>query len=76
MSVKLSFSIRDRLSGIGKYEVEIDGRWVLAEFDAKRSRLAANLADAGIERGKRHALIIRVSDNKGNETVVKRDFKW
>lgn len=72
----VSFSIRDRLSGIGKYEVEIDGRWVLAEFDAKRSRLAANLADAGIERGKRHALIIRVSDNKGNETVVKRDFKW
>lgn len=72
----VSFSIRDRLSGLDRYEVEIDGRWVLAEFDAKRSRLSVNLADAKIGRGKKHRLIIRVSDNKGNETVVKRDFKW
>lgn len=72
----VSFSIRDRLSGLDRYEVEIDDRWVLAEFDAKRSRLSVNLADAKIGRGKKHRLIIRVSDNKGNETVVKRDFKW
>lgn len=72
----VSFSIRDRLSGLDRYEVEIDGRWVLAEFDAKRSRLSVNLADAKIGRGKKHRLVIRVSDNKGNETVVKRDFKW
>ena len=72
----VSFSIRDRLSGLDRYEVEIDGRWVLAEFDAKRGRLSVNLADAKIGRGKKHRLVIRVSDNKGNETVVKRDFKW
>ena len=72
----VSFSIRDRLSGLDRYEVEIDGRWVLAEFDAKRSRLSVNLADAKIGRGKKHRLVIMVSDNKGNETVVKRDFKW
>lgn len=72
----VSFTIRDRLSGLDEYDVEIDGHWVLAEFDAKRSRLTVDLKNAKIRRGINHNLTVRVSDNKGNETVVKRNFKW
>ena len=72
----VSFVIRDRLSGIGEYRVEIDGHWVLARFDAKTSRLTVPLTEARIKRGANHKLEIKVSDNKGNQTIVKRNFKW
>lgn len=72
----VSFVIRDRLSGIGSYRVEIDGHWVLARFDAKTARLTVPLKEAKIKRGITHKLQITVVDNKGNQTVVKRNFKW
>lgn len=72
----VSFVIRDRLSGIGSYRVEIDGHWVLARFDAKTARLTVPLKEARIKRGITHKLQITVIDNKGNQTVVKRNFKW
>lgn len=73
---KVSFVIRDRLSGLKNYRVEIDGHWVLAEFDAKNARLSVPLADARIKRGIMHSLKIVVTDNKGNEKVLNRKFKW
>ncbi len=72
----VSFVIRDTLSGIGEYKVEIDGHWVLARFDAKTARLTVPLTEAKIKRGANHKLQIKVTDNKGNQTVVKRNFKW
>jgi Membrane proteins related to metalloendopeptidases len=32
---KIIFRVKDDLSGIKKYRAEIDGKWVLAEYDAK-----------------------------------------
>ncbi|MBR5856509.1 MAG: M23 family metallopeptidase [Bacteroidales bacterium] len=72
----VSFVIRDGLSGIGDYRVEIDGHWVLARFDAKSARLTVTLPEARIKRGTNHKLEIKVTDNKGNKTLVKRNFKW
>ena len=72
----LSFVIDDTLSGLYSYNVEIDGHWVLSLFDAKSSRLTVDLKTARIIGGAGHELIIRVCDRKGNETVVKRNFKW
>ncbi len=72
----ISFTIRDRMSGIRSYRVEIDGHWVLAEFDAKTARLRVPLKDARIKRGIVHKAVATVIDNKGNKTVVKRSFKW
>lgn len=72
----IGFVIYDTLSGLYSYNVEIDGHWVLSLFDAKSSRLAVDLKTARIKKGARHNLIIRVCDRKGNETVVKRNFKW
>lgn len=69
------FRIRDNLSGIKDYRVEIDGNWVLAEYDAKTRRVIIPLQHARIERGK-HTLEIKVWDNCGNENRMKRVFTW
>lgn len=73
---KISFIIRDHLSGIRDYHVEIDGHWVISEFDAKTSRLSIPLPDAKIKRGVTHKLKITVADNKDNKAVATRAFKW
>ena len=72
----ISFIIKDNLSGIKKYRVEIDDKWVLAEFDAKRSKLYVPLEHAKLKRGVKHNLIIKVWDDLDNERTLKRSFTW
>ncbi len=73
---RISFIIKDALSGIKSYRVEIDGHWVLAEFDAKNARLSVPLEAAKIKRGIVHKLKIVVTDSKENRRVLTRSFKW
>ena len=77
MSSRKSFSfvLTDDLSGIEKYDVFIDGRWVLAEFDGKRAVLKVKLADARIARGS-HDVIVRVSDERKNISEWSSTFIW
>ncbi len=72
----LVFRLRDRLSGIRSYRVEIDGHWVLAEHDAKTRRIIIPLQHAKISRGKKHSLVFEAVDNCGNESRMKRVFTW
>lgn len=73
---QVTFIIRDDLSGIKSYRVEIDGHWVLAGFDAKNSRLSVSLPHARIKKGGKHNLTITVTDYAGNASVLKRAFTW
>lgn len=73
---KITFIIRDELSGIKNYRVEIDGHWVLAELDGKTSRVTVPLPHARIKKGGRHNLAITVTDNAGNTARLKRAFTW
>lgn len=61
---KMSFKIRDNLSGIKSFNGYIDGRWVLMEFDTKSASLWHTFDDKTAP-GK-HALEIIVSDMKDN----------
>jgi hypothetical protein len=70
------FRLRDRLSGIRSYRVEIDGHWVLAQQDAKTRRIIIPLQDARIQRGKKHTLEFVAEDNCGNVSRLKRTFTW
>ncbi|MBK9283659.1 MAG: peptidoglycan DD-metalloendopeptidase family protein [Sphingobacteriaceae bacterium] len=65
----LDFSISDNLSGIYKYRLTINNKWVLAEYDAKSHKLVY-LFDEQTPRGK---LIIHleVEDRVGNKEVLK-----
>ena len=70
------FTISDNLSGIGSYDVYIDGNWVLASFDAKINRLNVDLDEEVITKGKRHEVEVVIKDRIGNELIHKTNFIW
>lgn len=61
---KMSFKIRDNLSGIKSFNGYIDGKWILMEFDAKTANLWHTF-DERTSPGK-HTLEIIVTDMKDN----------
>ena len=74
---EFSFVITDNIRAVGKahdlrYRAEVDGQWILMEYDYKSDRLFHQF-DNIILPG-RHQLVLRVWDDRGNETMVERDF--
>jgi len=63
-SIKLT--IKDDLSGIRSYRGEIDGKWVLFEFDSKNSLLEYRFDRKRFQTGKQHQLVLRVTDQMSN----------
>lgn len=74
-SKEIAFRLSDKHTGIRSYKGKIDGKFALFTYNLKR-RLACKLADARIERGKRHTLELEVTDYCGNVTVVKDSFYY
>jgi hypothetical protein len=71
---RIRFRISDDLSGIKNYTGTLDGKWALFEYDAK-SNLITHYFDAQrFELGKRHAFVLKVTDNKGNESRYEASF--
>ena len=69
---KMTFKIRDNLSGIKSFNGYIDGRWVLMEFDAKTATLWHTFDDT-TAAGK-HVLELIVTDMKDNTKNLKINF--
>lgn len=69
---KMSFKIDDNISGIKSYRAEVDGQWILMEYDAKKSRLYHRF-DGRITKGK-HSFQLIVTDNVGNQTKETFNF--
>jgi len=65
-TARLSATISDNLSGIKSYRGEIDGKWVLFEYEPKKSLLYHDL-EGTLEPG-RHELVLVVKDERGNST--------
>lgn len=61
---KMSFKIRDNLSGIKSFNGYIDGSWVLMEFDTKTATLWHTFDD--LTAAGKHQLRLVVEDMKGN----------
>ncbi len=66
---KLSFVMTDALSGINKYSLFINDRWVLAEYDGK-SDVLTYWFDAETPMGDLK-IKLKVNDKVGNESVLK-----
>lgn len=75
------FDISDDFSGIKSYDIFLNGRWILADFDAKNDRLRYLFDEVyAIERdrllhsennqmeAKVFKVLVRVIDHKGNKT--------
>ncbi|CVK16596.1 Peptidase family M23 [Apibacter mensalis] len=72
---KLVFKIKDTGSGINTYDVFIDGKWILAEYEYKQNSLfISNLEKEGIRAGK-HQVEVIVTDKVNNKKIYTSDFE-
>ncbi|NNC70767.1 MAG: M23 family peptidase, partial [Flavobacteriaceae bacterium] len=69
----LKLRIHDKLSGIKSYRAEIDGEWILMEFDAKRGLLIYDFNDKELS-GEKHTLKLMVVDNVNNTNTYIATF--
>jgi len=67
------FKISDNLTGINKFDIYIDGKWALAEYDAKRS-LVWHTFDKTLEQGT-HDIVFVVKDRMNNIQTFKTKFR-
>ena len=75
-SKEIRFEIKDNFSGIKNYRCTFDGKWQLFEYDAKKNVLIGTFTKMRIEKGKKHALSIKVTDNVGNEKVYNLTIQY
>jgi len=71
---KVSFKLLDDLSGVASYRGEIDGQWVLFEYDAKNNLIEYYFDAERLQLGKRHELVLSVKDAVGNERKYQANF--
>jgi murein DD-endopeptidase MepM/ murein hydrolase activator NlpD len=70
---RLTIRITDNLSGIASYKVMLDGKWVLAEFDAKNDMLIYEF-DENTRFNIKQQLIVIISDPKKNTTTLQKEI--
>ncbi len=70
---KITFIIKDNLSGIDKYFAKIDGKNIIFSYDEKNNRISYTF-DNHINYNKQHKLTISLFDKKNNKTVYKTTF--
>jgi hypothetical protein len=64
------FRIRDNLSGIEKYEANINGEWLLMKYDYKTAILQSERLDKkNLLKGD---FELKVTDRAGNERIYKQ----
>ena len=71
-----AWTIKDELTGIWDWTVKIDGKWVIAQFDAKNHKLWVELDPEVVERGKRHVVEVFVWDGRQNLAHQQYDIIW
>jgi hypothetical protein len=73
-SSRVRFRITDDLSGINKITGTLNEKWALFEYDAKTNMITHYFDAERFELGKRHDFVLKVTDNKGNESTYKASF--
>jgi murein DD-endopeptidase MepM/ murein hydrolase activator NlpD len=71
-TVALRFKITDNFSGIDSYTLRINGKWVLAEYDAKNDLVEYFFDENTPER--KLDMELTVSDKKANKSVFKIEY--
>ncbi|MCU0365852.1 MAG: hypothetical protein MUC30_01405, partial [Bacteroidales bacterium] len=71
-----TITITDDFSGIRSYEAFVDGEWALMEYDAKNNILIYRPEKTRIKENTLHSLELAVTDNRGNRSTLKSEFRW
>ena len=69
----LKVKIYDKKTGIKSYRGEIDGQWILMEYNPKKNTLTYDFRDKKFE-GSKHTLKVVVKDLVNNTTTFTRTF--
>ena len=70
----IKLTIKDKHCGIKSFRGEIDGKWILMDYDYKRNLLKFNI-EKNISKGK-HIFTLKVIDKVGNNTDYKAQFTY
>jgi len=70
----LRFTVSDNFSGISEYRGELNGNWVLVEWDPK-NKLMVYTFDDMLQNGK-NTFILYLADSKGNKSSKKVSFNY
>ncbi len=73
---KVSYKITDKLSGVASYRGEIDGKFVLFEFDGKTGTVSYKLEQSRVKKGRKHTVKMTVTDGCGNTATKHSTFTW
>ena len=71
---RIRFRISDDLSGVKNYTGTINEKWALFEYDAKTNMLTHYFDPDRFDFGKRHRLVLTVTDNKDNTNTYEASF--
>ena len=71
----LSVKILDNESGISYYRGEIDGEWILMEYDFKTNILIYYIDKEKLQKGE-HTLKVIVRDRMDNESTLSKKFYY
>lgn len=74
MGGSMTFTLSDNLSGIKKYNVYINGIWVLAIYDPFKGKLSIEVDQNMLDPGNQE-FILKVEDKIGNESIYSCKFK-
>ena len=70
----MEFKITDNLAGVSTYNIYINGKWVLGEYEPKKSSLRYYF-DNRLPKTETYKLKVVVGDNVKNEAVYEYEFK-
>ena len=70
----MEFKITDNLAGVSTYNIYINGKWVLGEYEPKKSSLRYYF-DNRLPKAETYKLKVVVSDNVKNEAIYEYEFK-
>ena len=70
----IKLTIKDENSGIKYYRGEIDGKWILMDYDHKKNLLRFDIED-NLTKGE-HTFTLEVIDNAGNIKKYEAQFTY
>lgn len=70
----VSFRLRDNFSGIESVVLTIDGKWAAWEHKSSSSPYVHRFDDERFGRGRRHTMVLTVTDGVGNTSVWRGEY--
>ncbi len=72
----LAWRVKDTISGLAGYRVEIDGKYALAELDGKNNLVEFKMDPTRFKTGSTHRAVITATDGVGNRSTLTSTFSW